>query len=93
MFKDRFKILRTSNRYTQSEMAEYLDVSVQAVYNWEKGIFIPNIDTLIAIADFFDVSLDYLLCRDNKKYIEVNNLSNEQVVHIQQLINDLRENK
>lgn len=33
MFKDRFKELRTSYKYTQNEIADIFDVSVQAVYN------------------------------------------------------------
>ena len=38
MFKDRFKILRTTYKSTQSEIAEFMDVSVQAVYQWERGV-------------------------------------------------------
>ena len=75
MFKDRFKELRTSYKYTQNEIADIFDVSVQAVYNWEKGIFMPTIDSLIKLAEFFNVSTDYLLGIDNKKYLDVSGLS------------------
>ncbi len=91
MFKDRFKELRTSYKYTQNEIADIFDVSVQAVYNWEKGIFMPTIDSLIKLAEFFNVSTDYLLGIDNKKYLDVSGLSTRQVAHLQQIVNDLKE--
>ena len=91
MFKDRFKELRTSYKYTQNEIADIFDVSVQAVYNWEKGIFMPTIDSLIKLAEFFSVSTDYLLGIDNKKYLDVSGLSTRQVAHLQQIVNDLKE--
>ena len=91
MFKDRFKELRTSYKYTQNEIADIFDVSVQAVYNWEKGIFMPTIDSLIKLAEFFNVSTDYLLGIDNKKYLDVSGRSTRQVAHLQQIVNDLKE--
>ncbi len=91
MFKDRFKELRTSYKYTQNEIADIFDVSVQAVYNWEKGIFMPTIDSLIKLSEFFNVSTDYLLGIDNKKYLDVSGLSTRQVAHLQQIVNDLKE--
>lgn len=91
MFKDRFKELRTSYKYTQNEIADIFDVSVQAVYNWEKGIFMPTIDSLIKLSEFFNVSTDYLIGIDNKKYLDVSGLSTRQVAHLQQIVNDLKE--
>ena len=91
MFKDRFKELRTSYKYTQNEIAVIFDVSVQTVYNWEKGIFMPTIDSLIKLSEFFNVSTDYLLGIDNKKYLDVSGLSTRQVAHLQQIVNDLKE--
>ena len=54
-------------------------------------MFIPEKTKLVKMADFFNVSVDYLLGMDNKRYIEVSDLTPEQVAHIQQIINDLRE--
>jgi len=49
---------------TQSKMSEHLGMQVRSYQNYEQGTRIPPYDTLVKIADIFDVSLDYLLCRD-----------------------------
>ena len=90
MFKDRFHTLRTANKYTQSEIAEQMNVSVQTVYHWEKGLFLPTIDTLLQLADFFCVSVDDLLDHSDRRFLEVTGLTDEQLDHLQQIINDIR---
>jgi transcriptional regulator with XRE-family HTH domain len=60
------KDLRESKKnLTQAELAKLLDVSPAAVSSWEQYDKIPTKDMLIKIADFFEVSLDYLLCRSD----------------------------
>ena len=51
----------------------------------------PTIDSLIKLSEFFNVSTDYLLGIDNKKYLDVSGLSTRQVAHLQQIVNDLKE--
>lgn len=46
---------------TQTELAEKLDVSRQAVSRWELGTAKPDFENLIAISDLFGISIDYLL--------------------------------
>lgn len=53
--------LRRRHKLSQSEMAEKLFVTRQAVSRWECGETIPNIDTLKLIAENFSVSIDELL--------------------------------
>lgn len=53
--------LRKERELTQSQFAEAICVSFQAVSNWERGIVPPELDNLIAIADFFGVLVDDLL--------------------------------
>ncbi len=57
------KKLRTNTGISQKELAAYMDVSVQTLFNWENGLFQPSIDDLIKLADYFGVSLDYLVGR------------------------------
>ena len=59
-FSNRLKELRTGNALTQKELAAKLNVSQNAIFNWENGKREPSIDMLKQIADFFGVSLDYL---------------------------------
>lgn len=61
----RLVALRKGRNLTQSELAKALKVSQAAVGNWEKGKRDPDIPTLIAIADFFGVSVDYLIMHDD----------------------------
>lgn len=52
--------LRKSRGVTQETLAEALGISAQSVSKWETGTTMPDISLLPAIADYFDVSIDYL---------------------------------
>ena len=60
-FSEKLLELRRVNDLTQEQLAEQLEVSRQSVSKWESGVSIPELTKLIAIADLFDVSLDYLV--------------------------------
>ena len=64
MLKERLVQLREENGIAQIELAERLHVTRQAVSRWEGGKTEPDVDTLIAIAKIFGVSLDYLCGAD-----------------------------
>ncbi len=67
-FADRLKELRMEKNMTQEQIGEILQVKKYSVYIYEKGRSEPNIDGLIALADFFEVSVDYLVGHtDNRK--------------------------
>jgi len=63
-FHDRLYEIRKKAGMTQSDLAEKLDVSRQAVSRWEMGTAKPEFENLIAISNIFDVSIDYLLKGD-----------------------------
>lgn len=71
MFKipERIKSLRKEKEVTQRELAEAIGVQVVSVQRFEYGSVRPSLDTLVAIADYFGCSVDYLLGRTNKKEI------------------------
>ena len=60
----KIKELRKNNNLTQKECAKALDINANTFGRYELGTNIPTIKRLIAIADFYNVSLDYLV---NKK--------------------------
>lgn len=69
MFAERLKKLRTEKGLNQTELAKILNVAKQTISNWELGNRTPDDKMLIKIADLFDVSTDYLLCRtDNPNF-------------------------
>ncbi len=55
---------RKTKGVTQDELAKYVGVSAQAVSKWENG-GMPDTELLPKIADFFEISIDRLFCRDN----------------------------
>ncbi len=57
------KKLRIEKKKKQDELAEYLRVTTRQYQRYESGEQEPNLDKLIKIADYFDVSTDYLLGR------------------------------
>lgn len=62
-FKDRIKELRIGRNMRQEDLSNALQLKKQAVSNWERGIRFPEEPTLVKLADFFNVSLDFLLGR------------------------------
>ncbi|EQF23650.1 helix-turn-helix family protein [Clostridioides difficile CD160] len=68
-FGNRLKNLRSEKRITGEEFGKILNVTKVAVSNWESDRRFPDQDTLKNIADYFDVSIDYLLCRSNTRNI------------------------
>lgn len=60
----RIKELRTKANITQKQLAEYIGVTSQTILNWENGIFEPKISELIKLANYFHVSVDYLIERE-----------------------------
>ena len=63
MFRIRLKELREQAGYSQYSFASVFGVAQSTVGGWEAGKREPNIDTLCRLAEFFNVSLDYLLGR------------------------------
>ncbi|MGB9661911.1 MAG: helix-turn-helix domain-containing protein [Moorellaceae bacterium] len=64
-FGSRLKDLRISRKISQATLAIEIGVSQRAISYYESGKDIPTLDILIRLADFFDVSLDYLVGRSD----------------------------
>ncbi len=60
-FNDRFRQLMDDHQITRKELAEQLNIAYSTLGNYLNGDREPDIDMLIKIADFFSVSVDYLL--------------------------------
>ena len=58
---NRVKNLRKEKGISQQELAQMLYVNQTAVSQWERGVTNPSTDTVIALANIFGVSVDYLL--------------------------------
>lgn len=60
-FADRIKDLRIQSDLTQQEVADKLNVTKQTVSQYERGLRRPDMESLEAISDVFNVSVDYIL--------------------------------
>ena len=74
-FSNNFKSMRKKRNLTQEQIAETLGVSCQAVSKWETNSSYPDISLLPIIADYFGVSVDYLIGHDtSKRFEEIDNI-------------------
>ncbi len=67
-FAERLATAMAKKGYSVKDIADYLDVSVQAVYGWLDGTRIPKIDNLIPLADLIDRTLDELIPTYEKEW-------------------------
>ena len=65
------KRLREQNNLTQNELAKLLEVSPSIIGMYEQDRRRPSFEMLEAIADYFNVSLDYLRCKDKSQRLPV----------------------
>lgn len=80
----RLKELRLRENISQQDLARIINTSQQNYNRYENEKVKPDLATLIKLANYFNVSLDYLCDRqwDNKAYIEVWKLSEEQKANL-----------
>ena len=69
IFRDRLRKLRTERGVTQKQVAEDIGITEVGYRNYEKGHRKPTFAILPIIADFFNVSLDYLVGRTDNPSI------------------------
>ena len=63
MIAEKIKELRTEKKMSQQALAKSIGVSQKAIDYWERGVNEPKASYIIKLADFFEVTADYLLCR------------------------------
>lgn len=86
-FNKIFTELRKSCNLTQSDCSKIFNVTKSTISGWETGRNEPNIATLKNIADYFNVSIDYLIDRESEDGTIIitnakQNLSNKNMVYI-----------
>lgn len=65
VFCERFKDLRKEKGISTVNLGKVLGVSGSTITRWENGVIIPSIEHLFNIANYFNVSADYLIGLDN----------------------------
>ena len=68
-FAQRVKMLRKQKNIKQSELGEMVGLTYTAISDIERGRRTTTIEKLVAIADYFEVSIDYLVGRTDNPEI------------------------
>ena len=99
-FKDMLYEIREGKFITRTALAKVINTSRQQISKYESGVSIPSIDVLLKLADYFGVSADYLLGRNDyttlpkdkkQNYIVFpKELTNEDIDFVRVVINALR---
>jgi len=69
VMQNRLRALRKSRGYTQVSLQMQTGIEQALLSKFETGERIPPTETLVRLADFYNVSIDYLLCRTDKPQI------------------------
>lgn len=88
-FHLRLRELRNSRKLSQQELANYLQISKSSVNMYERGEREPGLDTLEAIADFFNVDMDYLSGKATE--IKIFDTKDDITSHEREIISAYRE--
>lgn len=87
---ERLTQLRIKNNYSQTDVAKRIHVTPALISAYEKTERNPSIDKLIALADIYHTTTDYILGLENKSdnhvYLNVDNLSPKQIELLRNLI-------
>ncbi len=92
-FSQRLKQLRKDKHLTQVQVAQRIGVTASMVSSYETDIRLPSYEVLVRIADVFGVTVDYLLCRQEKRFLDISELSDEEAAAVCALIELLKRNK
>lgn len=69
VMKNRLRELRKSRGYTQVSLQMQTGIEQALLSKFENGERIPPTETLVLLAEFYNVSIDYILCRTNNPEI------------------------
>lgn len=62
--------LREAKKMSQKELAKLLNITPQAVSKWELDKSLPDLETLVKLCDYFQISIDQLLGNSKKSFFE-----------------------
>lgn len=98
-FPEKLRKARKERGLTQGQLAQRVNVDLQRISKYERGVNVPTTDIMVRIADTLDVSLDYLLrngknralgkIRDNElidQFTQIDELSDDDRMHLKALI-------
>ena len=92
-FSQRLKQLRKDKHMTQAQVAKRIGVTASMVSSYETDIRLPSYEVIVRIADLFGVTVDYLLCRQDKRFLDISDLSDEEAAIVCSMVEILKRQK
>ena len=89
-FSQRLKKLRADKHLTQAQVAKRVGVTASMVSSYETDIRLPSYDVMISLADLFGVTVDYLLGREEKRFLDISELTDAEAAVVCDMVNILR---
>lgn len=75
MFNERIKYLRNKHNLTQNEIADILNISKSTYIKYERGEREPRYGTLMALSEYYDVTVDFILGQSNEKNKHIDSIN------------------
>ena len=89
-FSQRLKQLRLDKHLTQAQVADRIGVTASMVSSCETDIRLPSFEVMVRIADLFGVTVDYLLCREDKRFLDISALTDEEAAVVCSMVEVLK---
>ena len=91
----KIKELRKNAKLTQNDLCKAININQQNLSRYESGEVEPNIETLTKLADYFDVSIDFLVERRQFNRLDISNLTQTQknIINMVIELNEINANR
>jgi len=93
MIKDldvKLRVTRDMKRLQQKDVAEKLNISRTSMSSYETGDVTPTVETLLLLANFYNVSLDYLCGNEKEMSVVTEGLTESQISAMQVIADEYR---
>ena len=87
---EKLRALREARGLTQLQVANRIGVSKSMISAYETASKLPSIDVLVRFSNLYRVSIDYLVCIDSPKQIDVSGLDDDSVALVAALVEKLK---
>lgn len=88
---EKLKSLREARRLTQKQVADRVGISKAMISAYETASKVPSIEVLIRLAHLYGVSVDYLVCVNSPKSLDVSGLDDDSIAHLSALVQKLKD--
>ena len=89
-FSQRLKQLRKDKHLTQAQVAKRIGVTASMVSSYETDIRLPSYEVMVRIADVFGVTVDYLLCRQPRRFLDISELNEAEAAVVCSMVELLK---